>query len=464
MATSQNGQFTRLSGETPDSSVEITGVEPNAHYFYKVAGVNSADEQGPFSTTVEGWASLPAPDNLTASQGTYSDRIALNWDDVPGAYQYFVYQASSATGTYTKLTSGSDITASSVNITGSTPGTHYYYKVTASDAYDNEGAQSAYAEGWAKQQLAAPSGLTASQGTYGNKIALAWSVVTGASKYYIYRSTSAAGTYTKLTTEPTSTSADITDGTVNTHYHFKVAAVDSSNVEGLQSTSAEGWMAYSTIQWVEDSSGYYQLYTNDPAKYGVFFTDVFTGWSLASGSNLTVSVKKLSGDASQDYGLIFYYVDSLNYYYFSVDTLGYYKIWLCLDGDWSVVQEWTSAGSLLTGYNQINSLKDHYWYDSGQLRYEHELSINSTIVYTIYDPSYSMVGKTGFAVQVGSSSDESFPASPVDVRFKMTSPYALPNLVAAQSPSRSDDELRLLGPAMRGSAAGPAESESALLR
>jgi hypothetical protein len=357
VATAPNGQFTRLSGETSDSSVDITGVEPNSHYFYKVAGVNSANEQGPFSTTVEGWASLPAPTSVAASQGTYGDKIVLSWAAVTGAYQYFVYESGTASGTYAKLTTTTDITETSVNITGTTPNTHYFYKVSAADALDNEGSLSA---------------------------------------------------------------------------------------------SAEGWAALMTIQWDEDGEGYYQLFTNQTANYGTFYYRSNTVY-LSQGSNLIVDTKKMSGAASQDYGVIFYYVDSSNFYYLGIDTQSRWCLWEKWGGVWSLLQPWTTSSALLAGNGTLNTIKVHYWYDSSQARYEHEFYFNGTnSTWCLYGSS-TMYGKTGFGVQVGLSGTESFPGTPVDVRFKMTSPSVLPDAVGQSLRSVDADKDALSAGAGDGS-------------
>ncbi|MDR3539367.1 MAG: cell wall-binding repeat-containing protein, partial [Desulfosporosinus sp.] len=72
--------------------------------------------------------SIPStPTNLTATTVS-SSQIKLTWDSVSGATSYYVYGATSSSGTYTNLAT---VTTSSYTNTGLWAGTTYYYKVQA---------------------------------------------------------------------------------------------------------------------------------------------------------------------------------------------------------------------------------------------------------------------------------------------------------------------------------------------
>jgi hypothetical protein len=62
----------------------------------------------------------------------------------------------------------------------------------------------------------------------------------------------------------------------------------------------------------------------------------------------------------------------------------------------------------------------------GSASYWYTISINGTWVFGFGDSSLAVGGQAGFYATVGSSSYERFPNTPVDVRFKMTSPIAIP--------------------------------------
>jgi uncharacterized repeat protein (TIGR02543 family) len=75
---------------------------------------------------------------------------------------------------------------------------------------------------WIVAIPAAPTGVTATSSSY-NSINISWTGVTGASGYAIYRATSSAGTYTLISTTPT-TRYNNTGLKTNSTYYYKVKA------------------------------------------------------------------------------------------------------------------------------------------------------------------------------------------------------------------------------------------------
>ncbi len=125
--------------------------------------------------------------------------------------------------------------------------------------------------------LSAPTNFTASNLST-SQIYLTWSSVSGASNYYIYRSTSYSGTYSYLTSV---TSASYTDSglSANTTYYYKVVALNSSGQSAYSSiasatTTNNGYPSVPTgltatpsgadqiyLSWNSSSSAsYYYLY------------------------------------------------------------------------------------------------------------------------------------------------------------------------------------------------------------
>lgn len=84
-----------------------------------------------------------------------------------------------------------------------------------------------------------PTGVSATDGYYNDRIVITWNAVSGASSYNIYRSTSETGPFTKIgwaSSSETSASNSKTSPTgyeieVNTTYYYAITAVDSSNHE-----------------------------------------------------------------------------------------------------------------------------------------------------------------------------------------------------------------------------------------
>jgi hypothetical protein len=84
--------------------------------------------------------SLSTPTNVTAMAASASS-ITVSWSAVSGATDYYVYRATSATGTYSRVGSAPSTTYTN---TGLTTGTTYYYKVSSYNG-STESPQSAYA-------------------------------------------------------------------------------------------------------------------------------------------------------------------------------------------------------------------------------------------------------------------------------------------------------------------------------
>src|SRR6202158_21758 len=77
--------------------------------------------------------------------------------------------------------------------------------------------------------LAAPTGLTATAGNA--QVTLAWNASTGATSYYVKRSTTTGGPYTPIATQ-TATSYSDTGLTNGTKYDYVVSAYNSAGESG----------------------------------------------------------------------------------------------------------------------------------------------------------------------------------------------------------------------------------------
>jgi len=92
-ATAADGPYERLDTIESTSFTDIVGSENQGKwYWYKVRACNAAG-CGPESTPVRGYAGRPPkPEGLQATQGTYSDRIVISWNEIPGATSYQVFR------------------------------------------------------------------------------------------------------------------------------------------------------------------------------------------------------------------------------------------------------------------------------------------------------------------------------------------------------------------------------------
>jgi len=102
-----------------------TGLIPGTTYYYWVAAVDTNGEN--IISSVNTFVSrCEAP--VIALSSLASAPPTLKWDPVAGATRYYIYQATSETGTYTYKTYVTTSTYTATDLTAETP---YWYKVSA---------------------------------------------------------------------------------------------------------------------------------------------------------------------------------------------------------------------------------------------------------------------------------------------------------------------------------------------
>ncbi|OGD22027.1 MAG: hypothetical protein A2W03_15695 [Candidatus Aminicenantes bacterium RBG_16_63_16] len=152
----------------------------NYYWVKSVAAIGSSL----FSSSDSGYVSVTVPAGLLASDGTYTDRVALSWTAVMGASGYEVWR-NTDTNSATASQIGTS-TAASYNDTTAVPELMYYYWVKATNGIATSGFSS-YDWGW--RALAAPTNVQASDGTYSDKVRVTWNAVAYAATYQVRRNT-----------------------------------------------------------------------------------------------------------------------------------------------------------------------------------------------------------------------------------------------------------------------------------
>lgn len=152
----------------------------------------------------------------------------LSWNAVPGAAKYWIYRSTDGKNfKYYDSTKSTSYTNNSTTI-----GTTYYYKVKAVTVIDGENITTDYsAVKSIKCTTAAPS-LSISR--VNGKPKLSWKSVSGATKYWIYRSTDGKNfKYYDSTTKTSYTNSGAASGT---KYYYKVKAVATVNGKSVASS------------------------------------------------------------------------------------------------------------------------------------------------------------------------------------------------------------------------------------
>lgn len=143
---------------------------------------------------------VPAiPLHITASAGSYEDRIVIAWDAAEGALVYYIYRSESEAGEYLEIDSvNADYTEYSDYDVLS--GIIYYYKITSGNEL-GESDPGDPVQGYLYIEApAAPLNVAASDGVYPHKIEVTWDAVSDVTLYYIYRSESESGPYIEIAT------------------------------------------------------------------------------------------------------------------------------------------------------------------------------------------------------------------------------------------------------------------------
>ena len=217
-ATTKSGTYTLL-GTTTATNYTDNKAGSGYTYYYKVRAISKVKStaNSVFSVPVAGICHCAKP-TVKATYLGASGKPYIKWNAVANASKYEVYRATTKSGTYTLL---GTTTATHYTDNKAGSGYTYYYKVRAISKVKST-ANSVFSVPVAGIcHCAKPTvKITTSAG----KPKLTWNAVAGASKYYIYRSTEANGTFEYLysTKNLFYTNKSAVAGTT---YYYKVKAV-----------------------------------------------------------------------------------------------------------------------------------------------------------------------------------------------------------------------------------------------
>jgi len=176
----------------PDTSVVVSGLTYQTKYYWQVRAWNGI--AGPvyangaatsyWNFTTKKLLVTEAPVNVSASDGTYPDKVEITWDAVFGATSYKIFRAATPTGTQTLLGSTTALLYNNVPPAG----IKYYYFVQGCNA-NGCGPKSVYDLGWrtAATITARPVLTLPVNGAFlaDREVSFAWEFVPGATGYEI---------------------------------------------------------------------------------------------------------------------------------------------------------------------------------------------------------------------------------------------------------------------------------------
>ena len=224
---STDGKKFSYYDKTTNTSYTNNSTEIGTTYYYKVKAVNSNDAASDYSV-IRSILCKPAAPNVSINRS--NGKPKLSWKAVSGATKYWIYRSTDGKNfKYFDSTTKTSYTNS-----GAASGTKYYYRVKAVAVVNGKNVVSANSSTKSLMTtLAKPSvSITTSNG----KPKLTWKAVTGADKYYIYRSTDGKTfSYWDSTTKTTYINSGAKK---NTKYYYKVKAVCASNSNANSAQSA----------------------------------------------------------------------------------------------------------------------------------------------------------------------------------------------------------------------------------
>lgn len=196
-------------------------------YYYKVKAIDANDARSEFSVVKRIMCKPAAP---TVSINRSNGKPKLSWKSVSSAKKYWVYRSTDGKNfKYWDSTTKTNYTNK-----GAASGTKYYYRVKAVAIVNGNNVASANSN--TKNMITTLAKPSVSITTSGGKPKLTWKAVTGADKYYVYRSTD--GKNFKYWESTTKTSYINTGAKRNTRYYYKVKAVCAANSNANSARSA----------------------------------------------------------------------------------------------------------------------------------------------------------------------------------------------------------------------------------
>jgi fibronectin type 3 domain-containing protein len=270
-ADTVDGEKTLLG--IPAASYSDTTATPTVIYYYWVKACNGV-KCGDFSAYNTGWRNFPAPVDVAASDGTFTDEVQITWTAVDWATSYKVYRGGRAGDTKTLLGTADfgqydDFSARA--------GVTYFYWVQACDGVIC-GDFSVYNTGWRNSPV--PTAVAASDGVFTNKVQITWVPSAGATSYWVYRATSDFGAKTLLGKPTSSPFGDITT-TPGVLYYYWVKACNPSGCSDLSDYDT-GFRRFSPPTSVAASDGKYtdKVQITWLGATGATFYEVYRATSL----------------------------------------------------------------------------------------------------------------------------------------------------------------------------------------
>ncbi len=257
----------------------------NDGFDYKVCAATSyhGAEKSFASAAATGWSTVPPPANVSATDGTYTDKVRLDWDFITN-YNYYQYYIADGPDSNPIFESAWLYKPNVIDHISGEFEKKYYYAVRASKYSDGKFPTnySNHDVGW--KTIPLPT-IEASDGTH-NYVNIIWTRTENV-YYKLFRATSPTGSKTELT--GWMINSGYTDSTAAPgvdHYYFIKAASDSS---GSNETDYSSY----NIGW-----GKFYIPQNLSVSKGKYSDKIELTWNNVTGATHYMVSRKLKGGTS----------------------------------------------------------------------------------------------------------------------------------------------------------------------
>ena len=195
-------------------------INPGSSYVYTVRSIGEYAD-GKYSSSGIKIIRLSAPKAPTVS--STNKGITVKWNAIKGATSYYVYRAK----TGGKLSKIATVTGKSYTDKSAVYGTTYdyvIYAVSKTSAGTFKSAKSAVST--VKSKYVITPTITSLKMKKVGSVEIKWDKISGATSYYVYRSTSSGSGYKKIATATKASYIDAKAKT-GTKYYYKIVAVTS---------------------------------------------------------------------------------------------------------------------------------------------------------------------------------------------------------------------------------------------
>ncbi len=196
-----------------------TTATPGVEYYYSIRSRGPSGDLGPCSAPNSGSRKMLPPTDANATSRTHTGKVVVSWTAALGAHSYNLYRSTSNSACATPIASG--VTSTSFEDTNVTPGVDYYYSLKTRGQNTSQSVCSAVVSGYARLST---STITATNGTYSDRVKVTWTDAEAETHYTLYRSNSNTACGTVLVPSITGTTHNDYTATRGTTYYYSVKA------------------------------------------------------------------------------------------------------------------------------------------------------------------------------------------------------------------------------------------------